>query len=64
VFAELLTLTVIGWGMFVRSKRQLMLSLRDRARRAETEAELRAEQAQRLAREAIAREITTCSRTG
>ncbi|MEV6942915.1 histidine kinase [Streptomyces sp. NPDC051172] len=56
-FAELLTLTVIGWGMFVRSKRQLMVSLRDRARRAETEAKLRAEQAQRLAREAIAREM-------
>jgi signal transduction histidine kinase len=53
----LLTLTVIGWGMFVRSKRQLMLSLRDRARRAEAEARLRAEQAQRLAREAIAREM-------
>jgi signal transduction histidine kinase len=57
LFTELLILTVIGWGMFVRSKRQLMLSLRDRARRAETEAELRAEQAQRLAREAIAREM-------
>ncbi|MCX4884588.1 MULTISPECIES: sensor histidine kinase [unclassified Streptomyces] len=56
-FTELLTLTVIGWGMFVRSKRQLTLSLRDRARRAETEAQLRAEQAQRLAREAIAREM-------
>ncbi|MEU6254766.1 histidine kinase [Streptomyces sp. NPDC047043] len=56
-FTELLSLTVIGWGMFVRSKRQLMLSLRDRARRAETEAQLRAEQAQRLAREAIAREM-------
>jgi signal transduction histidine kinase len=56
-FAALFTLTVIGWGMFVRSKRQLMVSLRDRARRAETEARLRAEQAQRLAREAIAREM-------
>jgi signal transduction histidine kinase len=56
-FTELATLTVIGWGMFVRSKRQLMLSLRERARRAETEAQLRAEQAQRLAREAIAREM-------
>lgn len=53
----LLTSAVVGWGMFVRSKRQLMLSLRDRARRAETEAALRAEQAQRLAREAIAREM-------
>ena len=55
--SSLLTVAVVGWGMFVRSKRQLMLSLRDRARRAETEAELRAEQAQRLAREAIAREM-------
>ncbi|MFC9848992.1 sensor histidine kinase [Streptomyces sp. NPDC060223] len=53
----LLNVAVIGWGMFVRSKRQLMLSLRDRARRAETEAALRAEQAQRLAREDIAREM-------
>jgi signal transduction histidine kinase len=52
-----LTAALVGWGMVVRSKRQLMLSLRDRARRAETEARLRAEQAQRLAREAIAREM-------
>ncbi|MGV9992338.1 sensor histidine kinase [Streptomyces sp. NPDC003374] len=57
VFSTVLVLSVIGWGMFVRSKRQLMLSLRDRARRAETEARLRAERAQRLAREAIAREM-------
>jgi signal transduction histidine kinase len=57
VLTVLLTVSTIGWGMFVRSKRQLMLSLRDRARRAETEARLRAEQAQRLAREAIAREM-------
>nr|WP_094215068.1 histidine kinase [Streptomyces diastatochromogenes] len=56
-FSVLLTVSLVGWGMFVRSKRQLMLSLRDRARRAETEARLRAEQAQRLAREAIAREM-------
>jgi len=53
----LFTGAVVGWGLFVRSKRQLMLSLQDRARRAETEAALRAEQAQRLAREAIAREM-------
>ncbi|MET9683545.1 histidine kinase [Streptomyces coeruleorubidus] len=57
LFAGLLTLAIVGWGMFVRAKRQLMVSLRDRARRAETEAQLRAEQAQRLAREAIAREM-------
>ncbi|MFJ3720850.1 sensor histidine kinase [Streptomyces sp. NPDC090057] len=56
-FTGLLNVSAIGWGMFVRSKRQLVLSLRDRARRAETEARLRAEQAQRLTREAIAREM-------
>ncbi|MEU9594998.1 histidine kinase [Streptomyces sp. NPDC048193] len=53
----LLAVTAAGWGMLARSKRQLLLSLRDRAARAETEARLRAEQAQRLAREAIAREM-------
>lgn len=57
VLTVLLLATAGGWGMFVRSQRQLMLSLRDQARRAETEARLRAEQAQRLAREAIAREM-------
>ncbi|MFJ9584206.1 sensor histidine kinase [Streptomyces acidicola] len=57
VLTALLGVAITGWGMFVRSQRQLMLSLRDRARRAETEAALRAEQAQRLAREAIAREM-------
>lgn len=56
-FTALLTVSVFGWGMFVRSKRQLMLSLRDRARHAEREARLRAERAQQLAREAIAREM-------
>ncbi|MGW4031325.1 sensor histidine kinase [Streptomyces sp. NPDC004838] len=50
-------LMVTGWGMLVRSRRQLIIAFRERARRAETEAELRAEQAQRLAREAIAREM-------
>lgn len=53
----LINASVIGWGMFVRSRRQLLLSLRDRAVRAENEAALRAEQAQRLARESIAREM-------
>ncbi|MFF9400523.1 sensor histidine kinase [Streptomyces sp. NPDC014744] len=53
----LLYLLVLSWGMVVRSRRQLVATLRERARRAETEAELRAEQAQRLAREAIAREM-------
>ncbi len=56
-FGLLLSTAVLGWGMLARSKRQLLVSLRDRARRAENEARLRAEQAQRLAREAIAREM-------
>ncbi|MEV0276397.1 histidine kinase [Streptomyces sp. NPDC050610] len=54
---SMLYLAVIGWGMFVRSRRQLLLSLRERARRAEAEAGLRAERAQRLTRERIAREM-------
>ncbi|MYT92557.1 two-component sensor histidine kinase [Streptomyces sp. SID8359] len=57
LFGVLLVLLALSWGMGVRSRRQLVLSLRERARRAEAEAELRAERAQRLAREAIAREM-------
>ncbi|MEU1328523.1 histidine kinase [Streptomyces sp. NPDC005865] len=56
-FGVLASAAVTGWGMFVRSRRELLLSLRDRAVRAENEAALRAEQAQRLAREDIAREM-------
>ncbi|MFI0976845.1 sensor histidine kinase [Streptomyces sp. NPDC021093] len=52
-----ITLLIVGWGMFVRARRQLVASLRERTVRAEAEAVLRAEQAQRLAREAIAREM-------
>ena len=48
---------VIGWGLFVRNRRQLIMSYEERAERAETEARLRAEQAQHLAREEIAREM-------
>ena len=48
---------VVGWGLFIRHRRQLLLSLRERAARAEEEARLRAEQAQHQARDAIAREI-------
>nr|WTB34546.1 histidine kinase [Streptomyces sp. NBC_00830] len=57
VIGVLLVLLVLSWGMVVRSRRQLVVTLRERARRAEAEAGLRAEQAQRLAREAIAREM-------
>jgi signal transduction histidine kinase len=48
---------VVGWGLFVRYRRQLVLAQRDRTTRAETEAQLRAEQAQHRAREEIAREM-------
>ncbi|HBF80290.1 MAG TPA: sensor histidine kinase [Streptomyces sp.] len=57
VIGMLLILLVISWGMVVRSRRRLVLTLRDRVVRAESEAALRAEHAQRLAREAIAREM-------
>ncbi|MET7640353.1 histidine kinase [Streptomyces sp. NPDC005438] len=56
-FAALVNVTIIGWGMYTRSRRQLLLSLRNQARRAENEAVLRVEQAQGRAREAIAREM-------
>lgn len=57
VIGALLVLLMLSWGMVVRSRRQLLVTLHERARRAESEAALRAEQAQRLAREAIAREM-------
>ncbi|SDI22230.1 Signal transduction histidine kinase [Sinosporangium album] len=47
----------VGWGLFIHHRRQLILSLRDRAARAETEARLRAEQAQHAVRDTLAREI-------
>ncbi|GAA2890958.1 histidine kinase [Streptosporangium fragile] len=50
-------IVLIAWGMFVRARRQLVLSLRDRAERAEVEAELRVERARHLERERIAREM-------
>lgn len=57
VTGTLIVLLVMGWGMLVRARRQLVVALRERAVRAEAEAALRAENAQRLAREAIAREM-------
>ena len=59
--AFVLSLLFIGvavvWGMFVRSRRQLVISLRDRAERAETEQQLRVEQARQQERTRIAREM-------
>ena len=48
---------VVAWGMFARARRQLVISLRDRARRAESEQQLRIEQARYLERTRIAREM-------
>jgi signal transduction histidine kinase len=47
----------VAWGMFARARRQLVVSLRDRARRAESEQQLRIEQARYLERARIAREM-------
>ncbi|HEU5473570.1 MAG TPA: histidine kinase [Actinophytocola sp.] len=57
LFVATSTFAVVGWGLFARHRRQLVLSLRERAERAETEARLRAEQAQHHARAQIAREM-------
>jgi signal transduction histidine kinase len=48
---------VLLWGMVVRARRQLVVSLRDRAERAESEQQLRVAQAQALERTRIAREM-------
>ena len=48
---------VIAWGMFVRARRQLVHSLRERAERAEAEQQLRVEQARQHERARIAREM-------
>lgn len=50
-------IAVVVWGMLVRSRRELVASLRERAAVAEVEGELRAERAQHEARETLAREM-------
>ncbi|WP_036967937.1 sensor histidine kinase [Promicromonospora kroppenstedtii] len=47
----------VAWGLSIRNRRALVASLRDRAAAAEREAQLRAEQSEREARQAIAREM-------
>ncbi|SCE69151.1 sensor histidine kinase [Micromonospora mirobrigensis] len=51
------TFAVLAWGMFVRARRQLVASLRERAERAEAEQQLRLAQARQLERTRIAREM-------
>ena len=52
-----LALGASGWGMFIRSRRQLLLSLRERALRAEADQELHEEQARVAEPNRIAREM-------
>jgi signal transduction histidine kinase len=53
----LLMAIVIAWGLFVAARRQLVLSLYERARRLESEQRLRVEQARQAERARIAREM-------
>ncbi|MFD1321727.1 sensor histidine kinase [Micromonospora sonneratiae] len=55
--SALFTVAVLAWGLFVRTRRQLVVSLRDRAQRAESEQRLRVAQARRMERTRIAREM-------
>jgi signal transduction histidine kinase len=57
LFVMPLALAASGWGMFLRARRQLLLSLRERALRAEADQELHQEQARVAERTRIAREM-------
>lgn len=48
---------IVGWALFVRVQRQLLLSMRERTARLETEQQLRVEQARAAERGRIAREM-------
>lgn len=52
-----LTVAMIAFGMYVGSRRELLWTLRERARQAESEQELRVDQARSAERERIAREM-------
>jgi signal transduction histidine kinase len=56
-FVMPLVLAASGWGMFIRARRQLLLSLRERALRAEADKELNEERARVAERTRIAREM-------
>jgi signal transduction histidine kinase len=51
------TIAVVGFGSFVRARRELLLSLRERAHRAEDEQHVRVREAQLAERARIAREM-------
>jgi signal transduction histidine kinase len=53
----LVTGVIIGWGLFVRAQRELVRSLRERAKRLQSEQRLKVEQAREAERLRIAREM-------
>jgi signal transduction histidine kinase len=57
VLGVLITSVVVGWGLFVRVQRELVVSLRERAATLEGEQRLRLEQAREAERLRIAREM-------
>ncbi|SBV27680.1 sensor histidine kinase [Micromonospora krabiensis] len=57
VWGVVISASVLAWGMFVRARRQLVVSLRERAERAEAEQQLRVAQARQVERNRIAREM-------
>ena len=57
LFVMPLALGAAGWGMFIRARRHLLLTLRERALRAEADQELHEEQARVAERTRIAREM-------
>ncbi|HEX5899998.1 MAG TPA: histidine kinase [Solirubrobacteraceae bacterium] len=57
VLGVLVTGVVVGWGLFVRVQRELVLSLRERAEGVEAEQRQRVEQAREAERLRIAREM-------
>ena len=56
-FNIVVTVAIVSFGMYVGSRRELIWSLRERARQAEAEQELRVGRAQSAERERIAREM-------
>ena len=57
LFSAIIVAALVAWGMFVRARRQLVWSLRERAERAETEQRMLADQARTAERTRIAREM-------
>jgi signal transduction histidine kinase len=56
-FNVVLTIAIVAFGMYIGSRRELIWTLRERARQAEAEQELRVDRAQSAERERIAREM-------